>query len=743
MKISRRKFFIVGALAGGGLAISWAMPSTGKKLTATTQEPINLNQFLTIDSRGNITFLLTKHEMGQGTGTGLPMIFMDELGGDWEKLTVKRADYDPVFDWRVMGTTGGSGSVMRIWDILRTAGATAREMLKEAAAERWKTEKDRLQVADSFVINSDTGEKLEFGALAEAAARLSVPENVKLKASADYRFVGKPVKNLITRDVVRGTMHYGIDMDISGMVYAAIERCPVYRGKLKDYDDAQARKVDGVIDIIPIPAMIPAIGETGDANSNHVQEGVAVIANSTWSAFSAKKLLKINWDYGEFASSDNKSFLASIEAKAKEPPDVKFAFGDTDELSPDDHDMVEVEYNNPHQAHALMEPLNATVHYRGDSCEVWVGNQDGGRITKEVAKVVGLAEDKVITHVLNSGGSFGRRYYCDSSMEAAWLSKQTGKSVKLTWTREDEIRHDYFHSYQRNYFKAMIKGNQVVGVENRMIKTIAYAPGTSVWDQLYYFPNIKISMASVPAIVHQGAWRSVAEHSATLGWECFIDELADRLKVDPLDYRLALIGRQYPVEIGKEEDLESWIRDWALPARRKFFERAPAVLNYVKNKGLWDIELKPGEGKGLALGKFGQTVVAHVAVVSVNDPEQGFKVERVNSVVHCGQVVNPHFGRGQIEGSIIWALSALKYGGLEVENGRVLRSNFHDNQIIRVDESPEINVHFIDSSEPPTGLGEPGTPPLAPAVLNAIFNATGNRIRHIPVRPEDIQPGVS
>lgn len=733
-RISRRNFLVVSGLAGGGLMMSLALPFNSRaSLKEGTTAATKLNTFLTIDPSGKITFLLTKHEMGQGSGTGIPMIFMDELGGDWNKLEIRRSDYVKAFPNHIMGTTGGSSSILFIWETMRESGAAAREMLKQAAANRWRVSTDGLTVENSYVINTSTGERFEFGELAEEAARLPVPEKVKLKEAKDFTYISKPVKNLLTKKIVRGQSYYGIDTDIEGMVYAAIVRCPVYKGKVVDYDDHAARRVEGVLDVIRIPYLEPVI------QGNHVQEGVAVIATSTWAAFKGKQLLNVTWDEGELGRADLSTLAAAMDEIKDTQPEPTFTFGNTANLSEEDHDVLEMEYNNPNQAHALMEPINSTVHYRGDECEVWVGNQDGGRIAREVARVVNLPEEKIIVHVLNSGGSFGRRWYSDSSMEAAYLSRQLGKPVKLTWTREDEIQHDHFHPHQRDYYKVYInrKTKEVAGMENHVVKTDEGASNLYLWDQMYYFPNVIIRKSFVPPIVHQGAWRSVSEHSGTFGLECFIDELAHAINVDPLEYRLQLISRQYPFD-ANARDLPEWVRTWSIPARDKFQERAPVVLNYIKERGLWNIPLSAGQGKGLALGKFGLTSVAQIAIVNMNDPDYGYEVERVIAVVHCGRVVNPHFGKGQIEGAIIWALSALKYGGIEVEKGRVMRSNYHDNRVIRIDDCPKIDVHFIESDDAPSGLGEPGTPPLAPAVLNAIFNASGKRIRKIPVWKEDV-----
>ncbi|MEN7550509.1 molybdopterin cofactor-binding domain-containing protein [Rapidithrix thailandica] len=729
-KTSRRNFIKVSALAGGGLMMSITLPGSTHLLDNTSPGSAALNAFLSIAPDGKITFLLTKHEMGQGSGTGLPMILADELGADWNKLSIIRSDYDRKFNWRTMGVTGGSSTISGMWDVLRKAGATAREMLKQAAAKRWEVSTAILKAENNFIVNTENGEKLEFGQLAEAAAQLPVPESVTLKKPEEFVYIGKPVKNLLTEDMAIGKANYGINTDVPGMVYASIEKCPVYKGKLKNFDATEALKVTGVIDVFPMPSFEPV------SPDNHVQEGVVVVATSTWAAFKARKALKIEWDPGKFATANIESLKKEMSAVLNGTMDPGYRRGDTDKLKKEEgYEVFEAEYDNPYQAHALMEPINATVHFKGDTCEVWVGTQSGERVTKEVAKVTGLPEDKITTHVLNSGGAFGRRYYCDSSMEAAYISMQIKKPVKVTWSREDEVAHDYFHPYQKSIHRAVISPEKkVVGWETSLCRTEVYASGLNIADIPYDFPNVKTEWKQLESIIHPGAWRSVSEHSSSLGKESFMDELTRKLGKDPVEFRLELLQEEIRKE-GNTDDAER-----VYNYRKLLRERHVAVLNTIKEKGLWNNSILPsGSGKGIAIENFGGTVCAHIAQVSLADNDFGFKVDKVSSVVHCGTLINPHFGKGQIEGSIIWALSALKYGGVEVEKGVVKQRNFHNNRLLKMDEIPEIEIYFIESDEPPSGLGEPGTPPLAPAVLNALFDATGKRIRKIPVTKEDLQ----
>ncbi|GAB4247370.1 MAG: xanthine dehydrogenase family protein molybdopterin-binding subunit [Ekhidna sp.] len=727
--ISRRNFLKVSSLAGGGLLLTFGLPVKAFQDEEVAEAASALNSYLSIDTDGNIIFTLTKHEMGQGSGTGLPMILADELGADWSKLSLVRSDYDTKFSEREMGTTGGSGTIYKMWGVLRNAGATARELLRKAAANRWNVALEHVEIDNSYAINKLTGDQLEFGALAQEASGLTPPEEVELKKNEDFKYIGQPVRNLITDQVAVGKANYGINFYMEGMVYASIEKCPVYKGKLISYDDTETRKVKGVIDVIPFPSLEPINPE------HHVQEGVAVIATSTWAAFQGRKKLKINWDEGEHARASVAGLSAQMD-KEEKPKEARYSQGNLKALESDEEvEWVEYTYDNPYQAHALMEPINGSAYFDGDKLEVWVGTQSGERMSLEAEIISNLPTDKITIHVQNSGGSFGRRFYADSTMEAVYLAMKLKKPVKVTWTREDEITHDYFHPFQRTVHKAAIKNNEVVGWETNMLRTEFYFNGVELWEIPYDFTHIETYSKSIPSIIHVGAWRSVGEHSSALGREAFLDELAEKVGMNPLSFRLKLL----------EKPVENLTGNDRIYAYRKLIrDRFRLVLNEIDAKGWMKAPKAAGEGRGLAIGSFSRTVVAHVVDVKLDDTARnGFRVTKVRSMVMCGTLVNPHFGRGQIEGSVIWALSAVYNGGVEVENGRVNRSNFHDNILLRIDETPEMEIHFIPSDEPPTGLGEPATPPLAPAVVNALYDATGVRIRKIPVLKNDLMKELS
>jgi len=475
---------------------------------------------------------------------------------------------------------------------------------------------------------------------------------------------------------------------------------------------------------------------------NHIQEGVVVIANSTWAAFKGRKALKIDWDLGDNSNNSNKKIEDSFNKAGEQFEEPVYTQGDYQKVKNEEGTKeIESTYINPHQAHALMEPMNATAHYDGDRCQIWVGTQNASSVVLNVAKAVDIPDDKIEVHTQNSGGSFGRRYYPDTSIEAAYISKQIKKPVKLTWTREDGIQHDYFHPYQESRFSALLKEDQLVGMQVKLIKTVDYGSGDHLWENPYPVDNMDTYLNAVDGLVHQGAWRSVQVHSSSMGKECFIDEVAIALEKDPVALRNELLTKEIetvkfnrPTRPG-QQPFDEIVKEFRIQIRDKYL----SVLNYVEKEGLWEKAKTEGGGRGFAMEDFfANTVCAHIVEVEKDNSDWGIRIKKITSVLDCGIVVNPHFGRGQVEGSIIWALSAMKYGGIDIKNGVVQQSNFHNNKLLRIDEVPEIEVHFVPSEEPPTGLGEPATPPLAPAVLNAIYDATGRRIRKLPVTREDI-----
>lgn len=725
--MNRRNFIQVASAAGGGLLLSMSLPIN--HLLANPTAAFSPNAFLEIDTQGLLTFTLTKLEMGQGSGTGLPQILADELGANWEQIKVVRASYDKRFSRNEQGTTGGSSSIRKLWQPLRTAGATARMLLIEAAIQYWQARfkgpftQENCYTKNGQVIHEDSGKTLHFGEIAAAAAKLPIPKKIQFKKPSAYQYIGKPVKNLITPGVVKGQDEYGINVKLPDMLYAAAVRCPVYKGTLKSYDDKAALQVKGVQKVVTIRNV--------DLNNDpYVFDSVVVIANSTWAAFKGKQALKVQWNEGKNAQRSLKSVRQEILDKSKfdfsKPSinlgDTKAAFAGAE--------VLEAAYENPFQAHALLEPMNAVAKTENNRCEVWASTQSAQNATKVVAKLTGLKEEQIKVNVQPGGGSFGRRGE-DHIAEAVLVSKATGgKPVKMVWTPEDGMQHDQYHPFHYSHYRAAIKNKKLVGWENKIVRASESQGGNRIYDLFYHFGNAKSQCELVAPPIPIGAWRSVSVHSAALGMECFMDEIAHKLGQDAYTLRMELLN--HPVEPVGTGDRAKMIQNFRTLTRNRFREVLPKVVEVAQ----WGKKMPKGHGQGLAVAGFSRTACAQIAEVSVNKGQ--LKVHKVTCVMHLGKVINPHFVKGQVEGSIMWALSALLYGGVDFENGRVKQSNYHDYKVLRLDETPEIVVHLIESDDAPTGAGEPAVPPLAPAVLNAIFAATGKRIRKIPVLPEDL-----
>ncbi len=717
MSLSRRNFLKVSSTAAGGLLLTLGSPlaplQAGRKDAEVLFEP---NYFLKIDPQGNIHFIVTKHEMGQGSSTGLAMILADELGADWEKVKIEFADYHPQYDGQHQGTTGGSSSIRKLWQPLREAGATAREMLIQAAAQRWQVSVQDCYADLGVIIHQPSGKKLAFGDLVEEATRLEAPKNPSLKDPKDFKYIGQPLKNLRTRDVVQGKATYGINVQLPGMRYAAIARSPVYLGKVKSYDDTQAKAIPGVTHIFKIPSV---------KGRYSIQEGVVVVADSTWTAFQAKKALKIKWEEGANAQRSLASLRKEFDKASKKEGKVKYETGHVNNAFKAAHQTLEARYENPYQAHACMEPMNATAHVEGNRCEVWAGTQAGSWTTNAIAEQLGIPEKNITTHVMPAGGAFGRRFYPDVPVEAAYISQQIGAPVKLTWTREDDIQHDYFHPLQQDVHQAAISKDKKVTAWKYLGLSVRH--GADFWNP-YEVPNLQAATLAVNGdedrLIEVGAWRSVGGHLSALGQECFVDEVAHAIGQDPYQLRLEWLKNDRMLDVGVGFQLDA--------------ARYREVMKAVAQKAQWGKKMPKNHGQGLAVYTFLHTssYCAQIAEVSV---EKGvLKIHKITAVLDCGIPVNPQLVKGQIEGSIVWGLTALKYGGIDVEAGKVKQSNFHDYKMLRINELPEIEVHLMDSQMDPKGTGEPGVPPVAPAVLNAIFAASGKRIRKIPVLPEDL-----
>ncbi len=725
--MKRRSFIKISGLVGGSLMMSLGYPLGSKaNPRGLTNELFKLNTFLTIDTKGEVTFLLTKQEMGQGVDTGLAMILAEELGADWATLKIKSVEYSsaiPGYQERFgIMETGGSTSIDSTWLVLRKAGATVREMLLTAAANGWGVDKTSCFARNGKVVHAGSNRTVDFGNLVEAASQLPVPQEVALKDKKDFSLIGQSLKSKKAKKIVQGDLLYSMDVDLPGMLYASVFRSPVVGGKVDTFDATRTKEVSGVIDVVKIE------GRKGDAFHWQFEDGVAVIADSTWAAIKGRRVLEVEWRNGTNENKNLDHQRTVLHQAAKEKLATGIVIGNSEKAIAEAVVTMEVAYEVPFLSHVLMEPLNATAAVKNGACEIWAGTQSPQYTSLYLSQLLDIPLEKITFHTYPSGGGFGRRFFADFVAEAALLSQQLGSPVKVMWTREDEIQNGRFHSFRHDHYKVGIdKKGELTGIEFKGISTW-FRPANSF--PVYPIPTLKEEHKIVESIVNTGPWRSVTAHPEALGKECMIDEVAQRLKQDPIDFRLALLKKE-PVTFASGAD-----NKWFETRNRKLIPKYVTVLKLLKEKSRWGKSLPEGYGRGVAIHEFGDSVCGQVVEVSVNDEK--LLVSKIYCVLDCGLVINPHFVIGQVEGSIIWALSAVLYGGVDVQNGKVQQSNFHNNKVLRIDETPEITVFLMGDDDQPGRVGEAAVPPLAPAVLNAIYHASGKRIRKIPVTKSDL-----
>ena len=701
--IERRAF--LGA--SGALVLGFALPSAA--LAAGRKDAMAaghvLNAWVRIGSDDSVTVVCGSAEMGQGVLTAIPMLLAEELDADWSRVRVLQAPADPAYNNPMFGmqATGGSTTVRGHWEPLRKAGAAARAMLVAAAAERWKVDAAQCRTAAGVVIGPGN-RKARYGELAEAAARQPVPTGVSLKDRKDFKIIGQPKKRLDTPAKINGSARYGIDAQVPGMLVAVMARTPMPGAKVRSVDDSAAKAVKGVRQVITIP------------------HGVAVLADGYWAARKGRDALKVDWDMGATAELSTAKVEQMLGDAAKAgAPSVAKASGDLAAGMMVADRKLEADYSAPYLAHACMEPMNCTAWVKGDEVEIWAGTQSQGPAQGILGSVAQVAPAKVKVHTMMLGGGFGRRFAPDFAIDATLLSKLSGKPVKLIYTREDDMAAGYYRPAAAAHFSAgldaggklLALGADVAspsimagsgfmkipesGVDNFAVEGIA--------DMPYDAPNLRLAYARQEPGPQVWFWRSVGHSQNIFFIEGFIDELAQAAGQDPYEFRRGLLGSQ---------------------------PRYKGVLEAAAQKAGWGRPLPSGVFRGIAVGMSFGSYVAEVAEVSVA-ADGTPRVHRVVAAVDCGQVVNPEIVRRQIEGSIVYGLTAALYGKVEIEAGRVKTGNFHDYPMLRMNEMPQVEVHILDSAEAPGGIGEPGTPPVAPAVVNAIAAATGQRLRSLPI----------
>lgn len=709
--ISRRGFLKAGATLGGGLLISFSLPGfmNSAQADASVFAP---NAYIRIEPDGKIIFVIQPVEMGQGTYTSMPALIAEELEVGLEQIAVEHAPADdkhyanPMLGFQV---TGGSTSVPANWKPLREAGAAARILLVSAAANQWGVSAESCKAENGMVVHAASGRKLGYGELAGAAAKLPLPDKLPLKPSSEFKLIGTPAKRTDSHDKVIGKAIFGIDARPEGVKVAAIMLCPVIGGTLESVDPTPAMAVKGVRQVVK------------------TDNSVAVIADHMGAARKGLAALQIKWNGGKNSAVSSEQMLDAMKKASMQPGQQARKEGDAEAALKKAAKKVEAIYQVPFLAHACMEPVNCTVHVRKDSCELWLGSQVPARAKSVAAQITGLSEDQVQVHNLLLGGGFGRRLEVDFVAHAVKVAKQVDYPLKVIWSREEDTRHSTLRPYHYNHLSAGLdeKGRPIAWTHKVTGGSIlarwlpaAFKNGIdpdAVRDPSgpYAFPNISASYVrhEPPEGITPAFWRGVGHTQNGFMVESFLDELAHIAKADPFEYRYPLL-QQHP--------------------------RALKVLEMLREKSDWGKPLEKGDGRGLALTYCFGTYAAQVAEVSVQ-PSGEVKVKRITSVVDCGIAVNPDTVEAQMQGGTIYGLTAALFGNITFKDGRVEQGNFDTYRILRINEAPQFDVHVIKSDESPGGLGEVSTVLIAPAVTNAIFAATGKRIRSLPIDPSQLR----
>ncbi len=711
--ITRRHFVISSASAAGGMAISVILPgladaaSIGSQAWGPPSAPNEVNAFLAIDPDGTILIRSPHQEMGQGAITALPMIVAEELECDWSKVKVEHASAARnVREKDVYGdmVTAGSRGVRMSWQMLLQAGASARERLIAAAAQRWNVPASECEAANSKVLHKASSRSLDYGALAADAAKIKLDKEPAIRTPDQFKFIGKPVARLDTPLKINGSAKFAIDTRIPDMVYAAIAACPVFGGKLKGVDESPAKGRRGVLQVVKL------------------DNAVAVVADRFWRAKEALALLKPEWDVGEAGSTDTAQFAKLYRDTLDGPMVIARNDGNVDDVFAKGGKIIEAVYEAPHLAHATMEPLNATVNLQADQLDVWLGSQSPMGSVQQAVGASGLKPEQIVIHNCFLGGGFGRRTVNDEMRQAILVAKQVGKPVKLVWTREEDMTQDRYRPQAAVRLKTALDSDGMPvafdakiavgsilrsvggrktegGLENQAIEGIA--------NTNYKIPNVRVGAMLKNTHVPVMFWRSVGSSQNAFFMESYIDELAHATGQDAYKFRRALL------------------------AHRKDFL---GVLDVLAEKGDWGKPLPAGRGRGIAIHECYNTILGQMAEVTVS-PKGEVRVDRVVAAVDCGHVVNPSIVEAQIQSGVIYGLSAALYGEITIKDGRVEQNNFDSYEVVRLADTPKIEVYFaLSGGKKWGGIGEPGTAATAPAVANAVFAATGTRVRSMPLK---------
>lgn len=711
--LSRRHFLKIVGISGGALVMGLVLPVTIRRVQADDSvdaaAALVPNAWLRIPHQGNIKIVVDRSEMGQGVSTAIPMLLAEELEISLDQVEIEFAPAHKDYVNKMIGmqATGGSTTVRDAWHRLRLAGAMVRELLIKAAAKTWKVSAEQCKAKNARIWHDQSGRSLAFGELIEVAATLSFPESVFVKEPGEFNLLGTPQRRLDIPSKLDGTAMFGIDVRVPDMLTATVLRCPVFGGKVKSFNDQRAREMKGVRAVLQI------------------DQGIAVVADSFWQAHKAREKLQVEWDYQGRSEYGDSNITEKFQQLIDQPGAVVKDLAQTQTIL-DQSFTVSADYQVPYQAHACMEPMNCTADVRNDGCDIWVPTQSQTLVQQTAAKITGLPKESIRIHTSYLGGGFGRRFEQDFVREAVQISHVLKKAIKVVWTREDDIQHDYYRPACFNRLQAVLdaSGNPIAwfhrivgpsimsrvfpsavkgGVDNTSVEGASNLP--------YAIPNIRVEYHQAELGIPVGFWRSVGSSQNAYITECFLDELA-------------LAGNNDPLYL-----------------RRRLLKNAPrhlAVLNLAAEKAAWDKPAGAGVGRGIAVAQSFGSYVAQVAEVRLRE-DGSVQVLRVVCAIDCGMVVNPDIVKAQMESAIVFGLTAALKGKITIEKGRVVQSNFHDFELLRINEMPRIDVFIHPSREDPGGVGEPGTPPIAPAVANAVFSLTKRPVRQLPIHPRDTQ----
>jgi isoquinoline 1-oxidoreductase subunit beta len=740
--ISRRGF-LKGLASSGALVLGarfyprtlWAddLPHD----THADRATLHPNVFVGVDTDGTVYIVAHRSEMGTGIRTSLPLVVADEMDADWKRVKVEQAIGDPRYGDQ---NTDGSHSIRSFFEVMREAGATARFMLTQAAAQQWNVPPSECQSDLHAVVHAQTGRRLGYGDLASAASKLAVPkkEELQFKPRSEWRYIGKGTPSYDLTELCTGKAIYGMDARVDGMVYASIEHPPVLGGKVKSCDDKEALKVAGVLQTVPIDPFKPppAFQPLG---------GIAVIAENTWAAFQGRQKLNIVWDNGPNESYDSGEYKRELQATAHKPGKVVRNQGDVDAAFAQGGKMVEADYYVPLLAHVSMEPMVALAEFKDGKVTAWAPTQNPQAVQDIVSKEIGISKEDVVCHVTFLGGGFGRKSKPDYVAEAAVLSKKVGRPVKVVWTREDDVKFDYYNAVAAMYMKAALDTS---GKPTAWLQRSVFPPITSIFDVNavygdpghlgqgwtdipYDIPNLRVENGPAQAHIRIGWLRSVANIYHGFAVQSFSDELAHTSGRDSLEYLLELIGPPRILNL-KNTNYPNYGAPYDVyPVDTGRLHR---VTEMVAEKAGWGKrKLGKGSGLGIAAHRSFVTYVATVVEVEVND-RGDVRVPRVDMAVDAGTVVNPELTRAQFEGAAVFGTSVVRSGEITATKGAIDQSNFQDYPVARMNEAPyQTNVYLVESTAPPAGVGEPGVPPMVAALCNAIYAATGKRVRELPL----------